>query len=128
MESRVGVVAEAAVGRAEIAKRKAIQVRAMCGIAKRAEICVMRGDDDDAGGRRGETVKLFDGANDVREVLDDVNGTNLAEAAVAKGIWKAIEIRDDIGIRVRVAIKTDSAGIFIQPAADIENRQRRYGA
>ncbi len=51
-KARAGVVAKAAVIFAEVAERKAIQMPTMCWIAKRAEIRVMRRNDNDAAAGR----------------------------------------------------------------------------
>ncbi len=44
----------------------------------------MRGDDDDAAAGRDQAVKLLHGADDVGEVLDDVDGAQLASNELSR--------------------------------------------
>lgn len=53
-------------------------------------------------------------------MLDDMDGTYFAERAIAKREREMIEICDDIGARVQVAIQPDRSWIFIYPAAYVE--------
>jgi len=68
-------------------------------------------------------VELFHRANNVGDVLDDVDGAKLAERAIAEGKRKVVEIGNYIGAGVRVAVKTDRSWIFIDAAADVEHRK-----
>jgi hypothetical protein len=52
-------------------------------------------------------------------MLYQVNGANLAKRRVGERQWEAIEIREDIRARVRVAVYADGARVFVDPAADI---------
>ena len=115
------VVAEPAVILAEIAQGKAVEVPAVGGVAERAEIGVMRGHDDGAAAGCEQAVELFHGADHVRDVFDQVYGANLNEGAVAKREWKVIEVGDDVGARVEIAIYSDRAGIFVYAAADVQD-------
>ena len=110
----------------EIAERKAIQVPAVRGIAKGAEISVMRRNDDDPAARREQAVELFHRVYHIRYVFDDMGGANLAEAAVAKREWEMIQVGDDIGPGMRIAIQAYRPTVFVEPAADIENGKLAY--
>lgn len=90
-------------------------------IAERAEIGVMRRDDYRAAPRREQPMELFHGANDVRDVFDDMNCADLAERVIGKWKREMIEIRDDVSTRIQVAIKADCTGTLIYSAADIED-------
>ena len=59
MEARFGIVAEAGVVRAEVAQRKAVQMPTVGGVAKRAEICVVRGSNEHAAARCKKAVNFF---------------------------------------------------------------------
>ena len=106
---------------AEIAQREAIQVPAVRGIAKRAEIGVVGCNDKNAATRRRDAVEFFDRADDVGDMFDHVNGADFPESVIAKRKRIAVEICDDIRARVRIAIDADATGIFVDAAADIEN-------
>src|ERR1700685_303470 len=120
-KARGAVVAEAAVILAEVAERKTVQVPAMGRVAEGAEVGVRRRGDDEAAAGREHTMKLLHGADDVGDVLDDMNGAQLGEGAVADGIRKTVQVAEHVGARVGSAIKADRAGIFVDAAADVEN-------
>ena len=115
------VVAEAAVIHAEIAQGKAIEMPAVRGIAKRAEIGVMRGHDDDAAARCQQAMELFDGADHVGDVFDQVYGADPGERVIAKRERKVIEVGDNVGAGVEVAIQSDRAGVLIYSATNVED-------
>lgn len=110
----------------EIAERKAIQVPAVGGIAKRAEVGVVRRNDDDPAARDEQPVELFDGAYHISYVFNHVGGADLAEGAVAERKWEMIQVRDDVGPGMRVAIQAYGAGVLVEAAADIENWELAY--
>jgi len=110
----------------EITERKAIQVPAVGGIAKGAEIGVVGRNDDDAAARCKQAMKLLHRADHVGYVFDDVGGADLAEGAVAEWEWETIQVCDDVGPGVRVEIQAYCTGILIEPAAHIENRKLAY--
>ena len=58
-------------------------------------------------------------ANYVSDVLNHVNGAYFAERIVAKRKGDVVKVGDDIGVRIRVSINADRAGIFFDAAADI---------
>ena len=80
---------------------------------------VVRGDDDDAPAIGEQAVKFFHGADDVANMLNDVHGANLSEAAVGKGERELVEIGNDVGAGFRIAIEADGAGIFVNAAANV---------
>ena len=110
----------------EITERKTVQVPTVGGIAKGTEICVMWRKDNGTATGCQQPVELFHGADDVSHVFDQVNRTNLSEHAVAEREREMIQIRDHIGPGAWIPIQAYSAGLFIEPAADIENRQLAY--
>jgi hypothetical protein len=94
------------------------------GIAERTEICVVWRDDDGASAGREQPMELFDGANDVGDMFNDVDGSDFLNGLIAQRPWEAVEIGDHIGAGVCVAIQANGARIFINAAADVENRKR----
>ena len=66
---------------------------------------------------------LFHSANHVPYVLNHVNSSHLAERVVAEWKGKLVQIRYYVRPRIQVAIDADRAGILVDAAADIENRQ-----
>jgi len=81
----------------------------------------MRRDDHEPAAGREQAVKLFHGADDVRQVLDDVNGADLSKRVFAEREREMVEIGENVGPGVRVAIDTDGSRIFVDPAADVED-------
>ncbi len=70
-------------------------------------------------------MKLLHGADDVGDVLDDMDGAEGVEGVVAEGIREMVEVAQHVGAAARIAVDADSAGIFVDTAADVE---RRLGA
>ena len=64
-------------------------------------------------------MKLFHQADDVSDMLNNVNGPHFAERIVVKGERDMVEVGDHIGGGVRVSINADRTGIFFDAAADI---------
>lgn len=122
-KARTGVISVSSVIFPEVAQRKAVQVPAVCGIAKRAEIGVVWSDNNGTPTGREQTMKLLHRSNHIGHMLDDMNRAYLAKGAVAKREWKLIQIGNHIRARMSIAINPDAAGIFVDPAADIENRK-----
>jgi hypothetical protein len=50
-----------------------------------------------------------------------MDGAQLSEGAIAERVWKTIQVAEDIGAGVRVAIYANGAGVFVDAAADVEN-------
>ena len=117
----IGVISKASVALAEVAERKTIEMPAMRGITKGAEVRVMRRDDYGTAARRKQTVKLFYGAHHVRDMLDQVDRSNLNERAIAKRKGIVIQVSDYIGTSVEVPIDPNRARILVDPAAYIED-------
>ena len=90
-------------------------------IAKGTEIGVVGSDNEDPAGRPNDAMELLHRADHVREMLDDVNGPKRLEGIIAERIRESIEVADDIGARARIPIDSDSAGVFVDAAADVES-------
>jgi hypothetical protein len=97
---------------------------AMRGIAKGAEIGVMRSGDEDGAAWFGDAVKFFHGRDDVRDVFDDVFGTKLVERIIAEGQAAMVQVAEDIGGGGWIHIEADGAGIFCRSAAYVENARQ----
>src|SRR5579863_3927794 len=93
----------------------------MRGIAKGAEIGIVWRHDVHFAALAHQAMKLFHGADDVRYMLDDVNGLQRVKGTVAKRVGKAVELTQNIGPAGRVAIDADRARLLVDPAADVEN-------
>src|SRR5208337_5087180 len=109
---------------AKIAEREAVQMPAVRGIAKRAEVGIMRSRQVHSSAGHNHAMKLFHRADHVRYVLDHMNRAQLAKRTVAKRVRKPVEVAQHVGAGVRVAIHADRAGIFVDAAPDIENALR----
>jgi len=96
----------------------------MGGVAKGAEVGVVGGDDDGAAVGAEEAMEFFDGADDVGDMLDDVDGADFAKGGVAEGPGEAVEVGDNVGAGMRIAVEADGAGVFVDAAADVEDGQR----
>src|SRR5271154_5885210 len=96
----------------------------MGGIAKGAVIRVVRSGDENGAAGIGDAVKFLHGGNDVRDVFDDVFGTELIEGIVAEGQAAMVQMAKDIGGRGWIHVEADGAGIFRRPAAYVENARQ----
>ena len=112
---------------AEIAKREAVEMPAMRGIAKRAEIRVVRSYDQESARCGRHPVKFLHRANDVGQMFDDMHYTNVVESVVAKRIRKAIKVADDVGTAGKVAIDANGPRVFVDTAPDVESALRHVG-
>src|ERR1700722_15531961 len=120
-EARRAVIAKPAMVLAKITKREAVQVPAMRGVAERAEVGVMRRRDKKPAAGLQHPMKFLHGPDDVGHVLDDVDSAQLAERAVAKRVWKTIQVAKHVGAGIRVAIHANGSRVFVNSAADVEN-------
>ena len=89
-ESSAGVIAEAAVVLAEVAKAETVQVMLVRGVAERTVVGVMRCFDVDAAARFDQPVKLLHGLDYVSHVLDYMDGAQAIEAMGLKRIREAV--------------------------------------
>ncbi len=121
-EARLRVIAEPSMIFAEIAQREAVQVPLMRRIAERTEVRVMRGDDENVAAWLEQAMKFLNGADDIRDVLDEMDGTDLTKGTVAKRKGEVVKIRDDIRVGVRISINPNCARIFLNAAAYVEYR------
>ena len=83
----------------------------------------MRRDDYGPASWCKQPVELFHCADDVRHVLDDMNGPHLAEGAITKWERILVQICNHVRTRVRIAVEANCAGILVDAAADIEDRE-----
>ena len=72
-------------------------------------------------------MEFFHSPDDVSHMLDNVRCTDLVKRAIEKRKWGMIKIRDDISRRMPIAIDPDRTRIFVDPAANVQYRQRPYG-
>ena len=94
---------------------------AMRGIAERAEIRIVRSRDKNFPAIAQQPVKLLYGANDIGNMLDDMNRVHLIECSVNERIRKLVEIAENIRPCAGNPIDPNRARILIQTAADVEN-------
>lgn len=99
---------------------------AVRGVAKRAEVGIVRGHDESAPSRFQDAVELLHHPDDVGDMLDDVNRPDLAKRIVAERKRKLVEVSHYIRPRSLVSVKPDRAGIFVNSAAYIQYRPRTW--
>src|ERR1700694_2422801 len=103
----------------------------MGGIAERTEVRIVRGDDEDAAGRRYDAVKLLHSADYVGHVLDDMHGAKRGKRVIPERARKTVQGADDVGATAQIAIDPDGAGELVDAAAHVERalgcRRRGYG-
>lgn len=124
-KSCTGVVAEPGIVRAEVPQREAVQVPAVRGIAERAEVGVVRRRDVHRSAGLQQPVELFDGADHVGDMLDDVDRADVIEALIAERVREPVYIHDRVRRRARNPIDADRAGILVYPATDVEDALSR---
>jgi len=66
-------------------------------------------------------VKLFHGADHILDVLNDMDGPDLCERAVAKRVREAVEVGEDVGAAGRIAVDADGARELVDAAPYVEN-------
>src|SRR5229473_7817532 len=92
----------------------------MCRVAEGAEIGIVRRLYPDAAPRANQPVKLLHGPDHIREVLDDVNRTQLSERVIRERIGDMVEVAQHIGMAVRIPVDADCARRLVDPATDVE--------
>ena len=92
-------------------------------VAERAEVRVMGCGDEDAAARGQQAVEFFHGPDDIGNMLDDVDGAHLPKRIVAEGEREMVQVADDVGFGVGVAVEPDRTRVFVDSAADVENGQ-----
>lgn len=85
----------------------------------------MRGHDDDSTAGCKQAMELFHRPHYVSDMLDQMYGANLSEGVVVEGEREVIEVGDDVGARVEVAINSDRAGVLVYSATYIEDQASR---
>src|SRR5277367_6259083 len=98
----------------------------MGGVAEGAEIGVMRGHDKDFPAGTHQAVKLFHAADNIRNVLDDVDCLKGVEGAVAERVGEAVKVAQDVGATGRISIDADGACLLVDPAADVEDSHGEF--
>ena len=96
---------------------------AVCGIAKRTEVCVVGRDQINGPAPARYAMELFDRTNHIFHVFDQVNSAHLIERVIAEGQRTLIHIAENVGCGVGVHINPDRTRILPRPAADIQNTQ-----
>jgi hypothetical protein len=109
---------------AKVTKREAVEMPAVGWVTERTEVCIVRRNDNHAALRREQAVELLHGADHVSDVFYDVDRTDFAEGAVRKGKRIMIEVRDNIRTRIRITIDANRTRIFVDPAANVEDRKK----
>ncbi len=95
----------------------------MGGVAEGAEIGVVRGLEAHGAAGAHQAVELLHGADHVVHVLDDVDGGEAVEGAVGEGVGETVEVGEHVGAAGGIAVDADGAGLFVDPAADVEDPQ-----
>ena len=72
----------------------------MRGVAKRAEVRVMWGNNNDASAGSRNAVELFERADHVGDMLNHMDGANLPKAVFAKRERQTIQVGDNVCTRV----------------------------
>src|SRR5208282_5808622 len=99
---------------------------AMSGVAERAEVGVVRRDDQNPAARADQAMKLLHGADDVGNVLDDVHGAQGLEGTVAERVGEPVQVAQNVGAATGIAIDADRARIFVDATADVESPCRGH--
>ena len=76
----------------------------MSGIAKGAEIGVMRSHDEDRSTRFKQPMKLLHRADHVSHVFNHVNGPDLAKGTVYEREREVVQVRDHVGAGIWIPV------------------------
>lgn len=83
----------------------------------------MWGDDERASARGEQAMEFLHHLHNIGNVFNDVDRPYFAERIVRKGIGKPVQIRDNIRPSIYIPIQPNCAGIFVNPAANVQDRQ-----
>jgi hypothetical protein len=64
-------------------------------------------------------MKFLHRADDVRDMLDDVHGAEGVKGVIAERVRKPIQVAQNVGAGVGIAIDADRTRIFIDATADV---------
>ena len=78
-------------------------------------------DDHDASAWLEQAVEFFNGANDIPNMLNQMDGANFAERVIPKGKWKMIEIGNDVGLSVAVSVNPNGARKFLDSTPHVKH-------
>src|SRR5579872_6709682 len=106
---------------AEVAEAETVEMALVGGVAKGAEIGVVRSLDTHRPARAHQSVKLLHSANHVVYVFDDVDGCEAVERPVREGIREAVEVCQNIGAAGGIPIDSNGTGLLVNPAANVEH-------
>jgi|GEM_PF-2946205 hypothetical protein len=106
---------------AEDSEREAIEVVAVCGIAKGAEVRVMGRRDVQAAVFLEKAVKLLHGADYVRHMLYDMRSHYGVKRAITKRVRIVVQVAEHVGGAGRTPVNAYSARPLIQTATDVQN-------
>jgi|SRR5580700_2523838 hypothetical protein len=98
---------------------------AVGGIAKRAEIGIVRRDDQHLASIPDQAMEFFHGLHNVADMLDDMDRLQGIEGRIAERIGKMVEFANHIGPAGRIAIDADGAGKLVDSATDVEGSHVR---
>ncbi len=93
----------------------------MGGVAEGAEVGVVRCKDVNTAARDQQPVEFLHGTDYIRDMLDDVGGAHFPERIVTKREWEVVQVGNDVGLGVDVAVEPDRTGVFVDSAADVED-------
>ena len=119
-ESRAGVIAEAAVVLAEVAKAEAVQVMLVRGVTERAVVSVVRGFNMDPAAGLDQPVKLFHGLDDIGHMFDHVDGAQTIETVGFERVREAVQIGQNVGAGVGVIVQSNGAGELVYAATYVK--------
>jgi len=92
-------------------------------IAERAEVRVVRRDNEYFPSCADQPVELLHRSDHVGNVLDHVHSLQRVEAGIAEGIGKAVKLDENIGARGWVTVDTDRSRPLIYAATNVQNAQ-----
>ena len=68
-----------------------------------------------------KTMELLHGANHIRQMLYNVNGSDVFKRAGRERPWKFFQVDDDIGTTYRIGVNADGAWMFVDAATYVES-------
>ena len=105
----------------EVLEGVAVEVVAVREIIRPVRVGVVRREDRDAPAGFGDAVEFGDEGRRIGHVFDDVVADNLIKFVVGKWLGNDAQIVDHVGVGRRVDVNADGAGMFVAPAADVQN-------
>ena len=93
---------------------------AVCRVAKRREIRIVRRCQEHGASRTHQSVKLFHSAKNIGNMFNDVCRMYVVEGIVSERVWETIDIANHVRLAIGVPVYANRPVQFIDTAANVQ--------